>query len=142
MSESKANDEYVRLLKYLEYTLHELPAGVLYAANGADGGKRVRSAEALRSNSPNSCFYEKIVVALGSSPSRISVCLNWFRILAALSPPSRRVGRISTFRLRQSVHPVQTRTFQYRARTPISRFSSACPWTLKSRASFGAKLRP
>ena len=39
MSESKANDEYVRLLRYLEYTLHELPAGVLYDANGADEKK-------------------------------------------------------------------------------------------------------
>lgn len=29
-------EEYVKLLRYLEYTLHELPAGVLYDANGAD----------------------------------------------------------------------------------------------------------
>jgi hypothetical protein len=39
MSQSEANDEYARLLKYLEYTLHELPAGVLYDANGADEKK-------------------------------------------------------------------------------------------------------
>lgn len=29
MRKSEANDEYARLLKYLEHTLHELPAGVL-----------------------------------------------------------------------------------------------------------------
>lgn len=39
MSKSEADDEYGRLLKYLKYTLHELPAGVLYDANGADEKK-------------------------------------------------------------------------------------------------------
>ena len=39
MSNSDSNEEYRRLLRYLEYTLHELPAGVLYDANGADGKK-------------------------------------------------------------------------------------------------------
>src|SRR3954468_5964852 len=39
MSRSEANDEYVRLLKFLEHTLHELPAGVLYDADGADEKK-------------------------------------------------------------------------------------------------------
>ena len=39
MSKSEVDDEYARLLKYLEYTLHELPAGVLYDANGADEKK-------------------------------------------------------------------------------------------------------
>jgi hypothetical protein len=39
MTISEENDEYTRLLKYLEYTLHELPAGVLYDANGADEKK-------------------------------------------------------------------------------------------------------
>ena len=39
MSKSEANDEYVRFLRCLEYTLHELPAGVLYDANGADEKK-------------------------------------------------------------------------------------------------------
>jgi hypothetical protein len=41
MSKSELRDEYVRLLEYLEYTLHELPAGVLYDANGADEKKCV-----------------------------------------------------------------------------------------------------
>ena len=31
--------EYEKLLKYLKYTLHELPAGVLYDANGANAEK-------------------------------------------------------------------------------------------------------
>jgi hypothetical protein len=39
MSKSELSDEYVRLLEYLEYTLHELPAGVLYDGNGADEKK-------------------------------------------------------------------------------------------------------
>ena len=32
-------EEHERLLRYLEYTLHELPVGVLYDANGADDKK-------------------------------------------------------------------------------------------------------
>ncbi len=39
MGKNAIKDEYERLLKYLEYTLHELPAGVLYDANGADEKK-------------------------------------------------------------------------------------------------------
>ena len=39
MSKSEAKDEYERLLRHLEYTLHELPAGVLYDADGADEKK-------------------------------------------------------------------------------------------------------
>jgi hypothetical protein len=39
MSEDKAKDEFAELLRYLEYTLHELPAGVLYDANGANAKK-------------------------------------------------------------------------------------------------------
>lgn len=37
--------EYEHLLRYLEYTLHELPAGVLFDANGAD---EERCAELMR----------------------------------------------------------------------------------------------
>lgn len=29
------DDEYQRLLRYLEYTLHEVPSGVLYGKDGA-----------------------------------------------------------------------------------------------------------
>ena len=36
MSKKSMKHDYDRLLGYLEYTLHELPAGVLYDANGAD----------------------------------------------------------------------------------------------------------
>ena len=32
-------DEYTQLLRYLEYTLHELPAGVLYDHDGANATK-------------------------------------------------------------------------------------------------------
>ena len=39
MSKIEIEDEYKRLLRYLEYTLHELPTGVLYDANGADEKK-------------------------------------------------------------------------------------------------------
>lgn len=39
MSESERKDEYERLIRYLEYTLHELPAGVLYDADSADARK-------------------------------------------------------------------------------------------------------
>jgi hypothetical protein len=39
MSRNETNDEYARLLKYLEYTLHELPAGVLYDADEANEKK-------------------------------------------------------------------------------------------------------
>ena len=31
--------DYSRLLDYLQYTLHELPTGILYDANGADANK-------------------------------------------------------------------------------------------------------
>lgn len=37
MSETKL--EFEKLRSYLKYTLHELPAGVLYDANGADEQK-------------------------------------------------------------------------------------------------------
>jgi hypothetical protein len=36
---SETGQEFERLRRYLSYTLHELPAGVLYDANGADEGK-------------------------------------------------------------------------------------------------------
>ena len=36
---NSVKDEFRQLLKYLEYTLHELPSGVLYDANGADEKK-------------------------------------------------------------------------------------------------------
>lgn len=36
MNKSTPDDEYARLLRFLEYTLHELPSGVLYGADGAD----------------------------------------------------------------------------------------------------------
>lgn len=35
MSTKLEREEYEKLHRYLEYTLHELPAGVLYGANGA-----------------------------------------------------------------------------------------------------------
>jgi hypothetical protein len=36
MSRDDIASEYERLLRYLKYTLHELPTGVLYDADGAD----------------------------------------------------------------------------------------------------------
>lgn len=39
MTENERKSEYERLLRYLQYTLHELPAGVLYDADGADEKK-------------------------------------------------------------------------------------------------------
>lgn len=32
----QGKEEYLKLLRYLEYTLHELPVGILYGANGAN----------------------------------------------------------------------------------------------------------
>ena len=39
MSNSAIHKEYTELLRHLEYSLHELPAGVLYDVNGADENK-------------------------------------------------------------------------------------------------------
>ena len=39
MNNNEANEEYRSLLEYLEYTLHELPTGVLYDSNGANEEK-------------------------------------------------------------------------------------------------------
>jgi hypothetical protein len=36
---TETRQEFERLLRYLQYTLHELPTGVLYDANGADEEK-------------------------------------------------------------------------------------------------------
>ncbi len=39
MATRAEREEYSRLLRYLEYTLHELPAGILYDSNGANDKK-------------------------------------------------------------------------------------------------------
>jgi hypothetical protein len=39
MNKKEINEEYKRLLEFLDYTLHELPTGVLYDANGANEEK-------------------------------------------------------------------------------------------------------
>jgi hypothetical protein len=39
MVSREQKEEYLKLLGFLEYTLHELPAGVLYDANGANEKK-------------------------------------------------------------------------------------------------------
>ncbi len=39
MTINEHKEEYSRLLRYLEYTLHELPAGVLFDADGANDKK-------------------------------------------------------------------------------------------------------
>jgi hypothetical protein len=39
MATREEKEEYSRLLRYLEYTLHELPSGVLYDANAANDKK-------------------------------------------------------------------------------------------------------
>ncbi|WP_348944327.1 hypothetical protein ABHF33_12880 [Chitinibacter sp. FCG-7] len=39
MSKKEQKEEYKKLLHFLAYTLHELPSGVLYDANGADASK-------------------------------------------------------------------------------------------------------
>lgn len=45
MSKPTPSDEYQKLLLYLEYTLHELPAGVLF---GHDGATEEQCAELMR----------------------------------------------------------------------------------------------
>ena len=39
MAKKIVDDDYTQLLKYLEYTLHELPTGVLYDSDGASEKK-------------------------------------------------------------------------------------------------------
>jgi len=70
MSKSESNDEYVRLRNYLEYTLHELPAGVLYDANGADDKK---CAELMR----ESYRFEKLATSLGFDHSEFVATCRW-----------------------------------------------------------------
>ena len=39
LTKSQRQEEYEQLLRYLKYTLHELPAGVLYDSDGANESK-------------------------------------------------------------------------------------------------------
>jgi hypothetical protein len=64
------NDEYLHLRKYLEYTLHELPQGVLYDANGADEKK---CAELM---SETYCF-EELAKSLGFDHSEFLATCRW-----------------------------------------------------------------
>lgn len=65
-----SNGEYVRLLRYLEYTLHELPAGVLYDANGADDKK---CAELMR----ETYRLEELAASLGFDHSEFIATCRW-----------------------------------------------------------------
>lgn len=70
MSKNEPNDEYLRLRKYLEYTLHELPVGVLYDANGANEKK---CAELMR----ETYRFEKLAQGLGFDHSEFIATCRW-----------------------------------------------------------------
>ena len=63
-------EEYQRLLRYLEYTLHELPAGVLYDANGADDKKCAELME-------DTYRLEELAVAMGADIAEFIAICRW-----------------------------------------------------------------
>ena len=63
-------EEYAHLLRYLEYTLHELPAGVLYDANGANDRK---CAELMK----DSYRLEELAVAMEVDLSEFLATCRW-----------------------------------------------------------------
>ena len=65
-----SHDEYERLLKCLEYTLHELPAGVLY---GADGANAKECAELMS----DTYRLEKLATARGIDLSEFLATCRW-----------------------------------------------------------------
>lgn len=63
-------EKYKKLLNYLEYTLHELPAGVLYDANGANEKK---CAELMK----ETYELEKLSIELGTDISSFIELCRW-----------------------------------------------------------------
>lgn len=63
-------EEYTHLLRYLEYTLHELPAGVLYDANAANDKK---CAELMK----DTYRLEELAVAMGADLSEFLATCRW-----------------------------------------------------------------
>ncbi|MDR2188199.1 MAG: hypothetical protein LBE62_09125 [Azonexus sp.] len=63
-------EEYSQLLRYLEYPLHELPAGVLYDANGANEKK---CAELMK----DTYRLEELAAKMGSSISEFIATCRW-----------------------------------------------------------------
>ena len=70
MNTREEKEEYLRLLRYLEYTLHELPAGVLYDANGADPKK---CAELMK----DTYRLEELAVGRGADISEFIATCRW-----------------------------------------------------------------
>lgn len=68
MSAEKA--EYAGLLRYLQYTLHELPSGVLYDADGANAEK---CAELMK----DTYRLEELAGYLGADVSRFIAKCRW-----------------------------------------------------------------
>ena len=64
------DDEYTQLLRYLEYTLHELPAGVLYDHDGANEKK---CAELMKA----SYQLERLAAARGTDLSEFLATCRW-----------------------------------------------------------------
>jgi hypothetical protein len=63
-------EEYQQLLRYLEYTLHELPAGVLYDANGANDKK---CAELMK----DTYRLEELAVGMGADIAEFIAICRW-----------------------------------------------------------------
>jgi hypothetical protein len=70
MATTEEKEEYTRLLRYLEYTLHELPAGVLYDVNGADEKK---CAELMK----DTYRLEELSLALGFDVAEFVATCRW-----------------------------------------------------------------
>jgi hypothetical protein len=62
--------EYTKMLQYLEYTLHELPAGVLYDANGADAKKCLELMQ-------DTYRLEQLAVVVGADISEFIATCRW-----------------------------------------------------------------
>lgn len=70
MNSSAEKEEYLRLLRFLEYTLHELPAGVLYDANGAN---EKNCAELMR----DTYRLEALALAVGADIGEFIAACRW-----------------------------------------------------------------
>lgn len=70
MNAKELKQEYEKLLQYLEYTLHELPAGVLYDANGAS---ETKCAELMSETQR----FEALSAALGIDNSKFIESCRW-----------------------------------------------------------------
>lgn len=70
IGKTETNDEYLHLRRHLEYSLHDLPTGVLYDANGANEKKCAElMSETYR--------FEELAKALGFDHSEFIATCRW-----------------------------------------------------------------